>query len=144
MTSPANDPRFESPCQGFVRQRAHVTKGTRFWFALDYGIRFAPSFVGGTERRPYCLRAWDVAPMTTEELLAKFARVRRNGPNDWHVPCPAHDDNTQDPAKFSLHLTASKVGPRSRTEGVRDDCGPTDPVFRLASLYAGRRSRSAR
>lgn len=51
------------------------------------------------------MREGPVGSMTADEILSRFPRVRRNGQNDWHVPSPAHDDNTQDPAKFSLHLT---------------------------------------
>jgi len=46
--------------------------------------------------------------MMAEKLaafLAHFPQRRQNSPTDWHVPCPAHDDNAQDPAKFSLHIT---------------------------------------
>src|SRR5262245_42843680 len=43
--------------------------------------------------------------MTARDFLARFSRVRQNHKGDWHVPCPAHDDSTSDPAKFSLHIT---------------------------------------
>lgn len=43
--------------------------------------------------------------MRAPEFLALFTRVKKNGSHDWHVPCPAHDDNQADPAKFSLHVT---------------------------------------
>lgn len=43
--------------------------------------------------------------MTAAELLARFPASRKNKPGDWHVPCPAHDDNVQRPEKFSLHIT---------------------------------------
>jgi len=43
--------------------------------------------------------------MTTTEFLNNFTRQKRNSPTDWHVPCPAHDDNLHDPGKWSLHIT---------------------------------------
>ena len=50
--------------------------------------------------------------MTAAEFLARFPRVRQNHPGDWHVPCPAHDDNAQDPQKFSLHVSLNAAGDR--------------------------------
>lgn len=44
--------------------------------------------------------------MYAHEFIARFPRRRKNSANDWHVPCPAHDDNPHDPGKFSLHVTA--------------------------------------
>jgi hypothetical protein len=43
--------------------------------------------------------------MTITDFLGLFPRRRQNSPTDWHVPCPGHDDNAEDPAKFSLHVT---------------------------------------
>jgi len=43
--------------------------------------------------------------VTAAELLARFPRVKRNSAHDWHVPCCGHEDDTQDPGKFSLHVT---------------------------------------
>jgi putative DNA primase/helicase len=43
--------------------------------------------------------------MTLLQLLVRFPQRRKNGYQDWHVPCPAHDDDRQHPEKFSLHVT---------------------------------------
>ena len=43
--------------------------------------------------------------MTIDDFLARFPRRRQNSPTDWHVPCPGHDDDGDNPAKFSLHVT---------------------------------------
>lgn len=43
--------------------------------------------------------------MRTEDFLALFPRRKQNGPGDFHVPCPGHDDNAKNPEKFSLHVT---------------------------------------
>lgn len=43
--------------------------------------------------------------MTLDDFLGRFPSRRRNSPTDWHVPCPAHADDTHNPEKFSLHVT---------------------------------------
>lgn len=43
--------------------------------------------------------------MTLDDFLGRFPRQKQNTPTDWHVPCPAHADNTKHPDKFSLHVT---------------------------------------
>jgi hypothetical protein len=43
--------------------------------------------------------------MTLDDFLARFPSRRKNSAHDWHVPCPAHADDTHNPEKFSLHVT---------------------------------------
>lgn len=43
--------------------------------------------------------------MTLDDFLGRFPGRRKNSAHDWHVPCPAHADDTRHPEKFSLHVT---------------------------------------
>ena len=45
--------------------------------------------------------------MVAVEFLRYFPRRKQNGPADWHVPCPGHDDHAHNPDKFSLHITSA-------------------------------------
>jgi len=43
--------------------------------------------------------------VTLDDFLAHFPKRKKNTATDWHVPCPAHNDNVQNAEKFSLHVT---------------------------------------
>jgi len=48
--------------------------------------------------------------MLFENFLTYFSRKKKNGSGDFHAPCPAHDDDTRNPEKWSLHITAGTDG----------------------------------
>src|SRR6266853_1884142 len=76
--------------------------------------------------------------MTITDFLDLFPRRRQNSPTDWHVPCPAHDDNVDDPAKFSLHVTvtADLFLRNNGTHAPRDDLATPEPTPTLAAFAA--------
>lgn len=65
--------------------------------------------------------------MTLDDFLGHFPSRRKNSAHDWHVPCPAHNDDTQHPEKFSLHVTLA---------GAKSPEDPTDEIA-TCSLYTG-------